>query len=110
SIDTLEAALPLADALLEGGLPIVEITFRTAVAAKVINILARERPQLLVGAGTVLTKENLLSAHGSGASFVVAPGINPELVRQAAQLDVPFLPGVATPTEIELALGLGCKL
>jgi 2-dehydro-3-deoxyphosphogluconate aldolase/(4S)-4-hydroxy-2-oxoglutarate aldolase len=110
AIDNPEAALPLADALLAGGLPIVEITFRTAAAAQVIQTIARERPHLLVGAGTVLTRENLLAARAAGARFAVAPGLNPDIVAQAAELGLPFIPGVATPSDIERALALGCAL
>ena len=110
AIDKVDTALPLADALLEGGLPIVEITFRTAAAAEVIRLLSKERPDLVVGAGTVLTRANLEAAKASGASFAVAPGLNPEIVKQAEHLDLPFVPGVATPTDIEAALGLECKL
>ena len=104
------AALPLADALLEGGLSVVEITFRTAAAPSVIQQLVKERPQLLVGAGTVLTQANLECALASGAAFAVAPGLNPQIVKQARTLGLPFIPGVATPTEIESALGQGCTL
>jgi 2-dehydro-3-deoxyphosphogluconate aldolase/(4S)-4-hydroxy-2-oxoglutarate aldolase len=110
AIEKVEAALPLADALLRGGLPVIEITFRTAAAAEVIRKLAQERPQLTVGAGTVLTAENLEVAKASGAAFAVAPGLNPEIVRLAQQLEMPFVPGVATPSDIEQALALGCKL
>jgi 2-dehydro-3-deoxyphosphogluconate aldolase/(4S)-4-hydroxy-2-oxoglutarate aldolase len=110
AIDSVEAALPLADALLQGGLPVVEITFRTAAAAEVIRVMAKERPQLLVGAGTVLTPENLETAKSSGAAFAVAPGLNPAIVKQARQIGLPFVPGVATPTDIEAGLALGCKL
>jgi 2-dehydro-3-deoxyphosphogluconate aldolase / (4S)-4-hydroxy-2-oxoglutarate aldolase len=109
AMDDPKSALPLADALLAGGLPIVEITFRTLAAAQVIEILARERPSLLVGAGTVLTRENLQAARASGARFAVAPGLNPEIVRLAREADLPFIPGVATPSEIEQALALGCR-
>jgi 2-dehydro-3-deoxyphosphogluconate aldolase/(4S)-4-hydroxy-2-oxoglutarate aldolase len=108
AVDQTEAALPLADALLAGGLPIVEVTFRTAAAAQVIQILARQRPNLLVGAGTVLTRENLQAAQAAGARFAVAPGLNPDIVAQAHQLGMPFIPGIATPSEIERALALGC--
>jgi len=110
AIEKAEAALPLADALLQGGLPVVEITFRTAAAAEVIRTLARERPQLIIGAGTVLTPSNLEAAQASGATFAVAPGLNPQMVKQAQQMGLPFVPGVATPTDIELGLNLGCKL
>lgn len=110
AIENPKAALPLADALLQGGLPVVEITFRTAAAAGVIRRLVQERPQLLVGAGTVLTPSNLEAARASGAAFAVAPGLNPQLVKEAEKLGLPFIPGVATPSEIESALGLGCRL
>jgi 2-dehydro-3-deoxyphosphogluconate aldolase/(4S)-4-hydroxy-2-oxoglutarate aldolase len=110
AIENVEAAIPLADALLEGGLPVVEITFRTAAAAEVIRKISHERPKLLVGAGTVLTAANLEAAKASGAAFAVAPGLNPQVVKQAQQLGLPFLPGIATPTDIEAALALGCKL
>jgi 2-dehydro-3-deoxyphosphogluconate aldolase / (4S)-4-hydroxy-2-oxoglutarate aldolase len=110
AIEEESAALPLADALLEGGLAVVEITFRTAAAAAVIRTISRERPQLLVGAGTVLTAANLEAAKASGASFGVAPGLNPQIVGRARQLGLPFVPGVATPTDIEQGLALGCKV
>jgi 2-dehydro-3-deoxyphosphogluconate aldolase/(4S)-4-hydroxy-2-oxoglutarate aldolase len=103
-------ALPLADALAEGGLPLVEITFRTAAAADAIRAIAGQRPNMVVGAGTILTLENLEAAKASGAAFAVAPGLNPHLVRHARQLGLPFIPGVATPTEIEQALSLDCRL
>ena len=110
AIDKVEDAIPLADSLLEGGLPVVEITFRTAAAAEVIRLMAKERPQLLVGAGTVLTAANLEAAKASGAAFAVAPGLNPRVIQQARQIGLPFVPGVATPTDIEAGLALGCKL
>jgi 2-dehydro-3-deoxyphosphogluconate aldolase/(4S)-4-hydroxy-2-oxoglutarate aldolase len=110
AIEQVDQALPLADALLAGGLPVVEITFRTAAAAEVIRTLSRERPQLLIGAGTVLTSANLEVAQASGAAFGVAPGLNPQIVNQARQLGLPFIPGVATPSEIEIGISLGCKL
>jgi 2-dehydro-3-deoxyphosphogluconate aldolase/(4S)-4-hydroxy-2-oxoglutarate aldolase len=108
AIEKVEHALPLADALIAGGLPVIEITFRTAAAAEVIRLLAKERPQLLVGAGTVLTSDNLKTAKDCGANFAVAPGLNPDIVRQARDLGLPFAPGVATPSDIELALAAGC--
>src|SRR5436190_466401 len=106
AIENADAAIPLADALLEGGLPVVEITFRTAAAAEAIRKIAKERPQLIVGAGTVLTAANLEAACASGAKFAVAPGLNPEIVKQARAMDFPFAPGVATPSDIELGLSL----
>jgi 2-dehydro-3-deoxyphosphogluconate aldolase/(4S)-4-hydroxy-2-oxoglutarate aldolase len=109
AIESAEAALPLADALLDGGLPVAEITFRTAAAAEVIEKLCRQRPQLLVGAGTVLTAANLEAAVACGARFGVAPGLNPRIVQQARQLRLPFIPGVTTASEIEEALELDCR-
>jgi len=110
AIEKVEAAVPLADALIQGGLPVVEITFRTTAAAEVIRILAKERPQLMVGAGTVLTVPNLEAAKANGAAVAVAPGLNPQIVKHAQQLGLPFVPGVATPTDIETGVSLGCKL
>jgi len=109
AIDSVDAALPLADALLKGGLPVIEVTFRTAAAAEVIELIADKRPQLLVGAGTVLTLENLHAAQDCGAKFCVAPGINPEIVAAAGEIGMPFVPGIATPSDIECGLSMGCK-
>ncbi|HXS68371.1 MAG TPA: bifunctional 4-hydroxy-2-oxoglutarate aldolase/2-dehydro-3-deoxy-phosphogluconate aldolase [Candidatus Polarisedimenticolia bacterium] len=110
AIENPEAAIPLADALIAGGLPVVEITFRTAAAAEVIRKLAKERPQLIVGAGTVLTTANVETAKSSGAAFAVAPGLNPQTLKHAQAAGLPFVPGIATPSDIELGLSLGCKL
>jgi 2-dehydro-3-deoxyphosphogluconate aldolase/(4S)-4-hydroxy-2-oxoglutarate aldolase len=110
AIDSIAHALPLADALLSGGLPVVEITFRTKAAADVIRLLSKERPELIVGAGTVLTPETAQTAVDAGARFAVAPGLNPRVVNAAGELNLPFVPGVANPTDIEAALDLGCKL
>ncbi|MGA2033191.1 MAG: bifunctional 4-hydroxy-2-oxoglutarate aldolase/2-dehydro-3-deoxy-phosphogluconate aldolase [Thermoguttaceae bacterium] len=110
AIDAPDAAIPLADALAEGGLPLAEITFRTEVAAQVIERIALERPSMLVGAGTVLTAANLAAAKSAGASFAVAPGLNAAIVGRAAELKIPFVPGVCTPSEIEQAFALKCRL
>lgn len=109
AIEKADAAIPLADALIEGGLPVVEITFRTAAAAEVIRKITKERPKVIVGAGTVLTPANLEAARASGAAFAVAPGLSPQIVKQAQAMGLPFMPGIATPTDIELGLSLGCK-
>ena len=107
AIESAEAALPLADALLEGGLPVVEVTFRTAAAADVISMLAEKRPELLVGAGTVVTRDNLEAAQACGAKFCVSPGLNPEILEKAGEINMPFLPGVCTPSDVERGLSLG---
>ena len=110
AIEDVNAAIPLADALIAGGLPVVEITFRTAAAADVIRKMTKERPQLIVGAGTVLNLANLEAAKAGGAAFAVAPGLNSQTVKQAQAMGLPFVPGIATPSDIELGLSLGCKL
>src|ERR1035438_6213001 len=94
AIEDVAAALPLADALAEGGLPVAEITFRTDAAASVIERIARERPEVLVGAGTILTTDNLMRAVECGAAFGVAPGFNPAIVARALELKFPFSPGI----------------
>jgi 2-dehydro-3-deoxyphosphogluconate aldolase / (4S)-4-hydroxy-2-oxoglutarate aldolase len=110
AIENAAAAIPLADALIAGGLPVVEITFRTAAAAEAIRKIAKERPQIIIGAGTVLTRANVEAAKASGAAFAVAPGLNPEIVKYAREVGLPFVPGVATPSDIEFGLSHGCKL
>jgi 2-dehydro-3-deoxyphosphogluconate aldolase/(4S)-4-hydroxy-2-oxoglutarate aldolase len=110
AIDDAGSALALADALIEGGLPVAEITFRTAAAAEVISKIARERPEVILGAGTVLTAENVRRATDAGARFGVAPGVNPDVVCEASRLGLPFVPGVVTPSEVEQALSLGAKV
>jgi 2-dehydro-3-deoxyphosphogluconate aldolase/(4S)-4-hydroxy-2-oxoglutarate aldolase len=102
------AAEPLAAALLEGGLRSVEVTFRTAAAADAIQAMAK-RPELLVGAGTVLTPEQVDRAVDAGARFVVSPGFGPTVVRRCAERGIPVFPGVATATEIQMALDAGLR-
>lgn len=110
ALENAEAVIPLADALIAGGLPVVEITFRTAAAAEAIRKIAKERPQLIVGAGTVLTTANVDAAKSAGAAFAVAPGLNPQTLKHAQSAGLPFIPGIATPSDIELGLSLGCHL
>jgi 2-dehydro-3-deoxyphosphogluconate aldolase/(4S)-4-hydroxy-2-oxoglutarate aldolase len=107
AIESVESASALGAALLEGGLPVAEVTFRTGAAAAVIASLRRQYPELLVGAGTVLTTEQVQRAFDAGASFAVAPGTNPRVVEEAQRVGLPFAPGVMTPSDIEAALGLG---
>lgn len=97
----------VATALKEGGLPCAEITFRTAAAAKAIEAIARTVPEVVVGAGTVLTVEQAQTAVAAGAMFIVAPGLNRKVVEFCLQRNIPVLPGVATPSEVEAALELG---
>lgn len=96
----------LADALVAGGLPCAEITFRTAAAPDAIRAMAR-RGDMIVGAGTVLSVDQVKQAVDAGATFVVAPGLNPKVVSYCLKRNIPVAPGVATPTDIETALDLG---
>ncbi len=100
------AAEPLADALVEGGLPVAEVTFRTAAAAESIRIIA-ERGDVLVGAGTVLTVDHLESAVEAGAQYIVSPGTSLKIIERCNELGVPVLPGAVTASEIQALLELG---
>jgi len=110
AIEDADSALALADALIEGGLPVAEITFRTEAAASVITKIVKERPDVLVGAGTILTVDNLKKAIDCGARFGVAPGLNPKVVEESVKRKFPFSPGIMTPSDIEAALGFGIKI
>jgi 2-dehydro-3-deoxyphosphogluconate aldolase/(4S)-4-hydroxy-2-oxoglutarate aldolase len=109
-LDRVESAEPLAEALLAGGLDIMEITFRTAAAEESIRRIAASFPEILLGAGTLLEREQLVRAQEAGASFGLAPGLNPQIVAAARELNFQFSPGVMTPSDVEHALSLGCKL
>lgn len=109
-LERVEDAVPLARALLEGGIPVAEVTFRTEAAAAGIAAIRRELPQMLVGAGTVLTTEQTAAAIESGAQFVVAPGSNDRVIEGVLAAGIPMIPGVATPSEIEAALERGLRV
>src|SRR3984893_13984622 len=100
-------AVPLARALYEGGLPVIEITLRTAAAPAAIAAIARELPQIVVGAGTLLRAADIATAVHAGARFLVSPGMIPELAAAALSAELPYLPGVATPSEVMGARSLG---
>ena len=108
-IDDPDNAVPLAAALSEGGLACAEITFRTAGAKEALRRIAAERPELLAGAGTVLTPQQAREARDAGAQFVVAPGFNPAVVDYCLEHDIPVYPGVCTPTDVEAALSKGLR-
>lgn len=103
-------AEPLAEALLAAGLDLIEVTLRTAAAAAALGRIIRRFPEMLVGAGTVITREQGERCLDLGVSFAVAPGFNPETVRLFEQGGVPFIPGVLSPSEIESAYAHGCSL
>jgi len=109
-LDDAKDAAPLAEALCEGGLPCAEVTFRTAAAADVIRIMSEKYPEMLVGAGTVLTKEQVDKAVECGAKFIVSPGLNPEIVKYCIEKGIPITPGTQTPSEMEQAIELGLKV
>ena len=107
AIDDAEKAVPLAQALVKGGLPAAEVTFRTAAAEDAIRRIVAEVPDMLVGAGTVLTKEQADRAIAAGAQFIVSPGFNPEITRYVLDQGVAMMPGTATPGEMEQAMSMG---
>jgi 2-dehydro-3-deoxyphosphogluconate aldolase/(4S)-4-hydroxy-2-oxoglutarate aldolase len=100
-------AVPLARALFEGGLSVIEVTLRTAAAPSAIAAIARELPQVVVGAGTLLRAADIATAVHAGARFLVSPGMIPELAAAALSAELPYLPGVATPSEVMAARALG---
>ena len=106
-LDDAKDAKALGDALMKGGLPAAEVTFRTAAAEESIRIMAKEFPDMLVGAGTVLTTEQADRAMAAGAKFIVAPGFNPTVVKHCLEKGYPVCPGVQTPSEMEQAMELG---
>ena len=107
AIDDADKAVPLAKALRDGGLPAAEITFRTAAAEEAIRRISEECPDVLVGAGTVLTKDQCDRAIAAGAKFVVTPGFNPEMIEYIKSTGIPMMPGAATPGEMEQAMSMG---
>ena len=107
ALENAEQAVPLAKALIDGGLPCAEVTFRTAAAEESIRQMTRHFPDMLVGAGTILTAEQADKAVAAGAKFIVSPGLNEEVVRHCQKIGVHIIPGVATPSEVEKALSLG---
>lgn len=108
-IDDVADAKPLANALLEGGLNIIEVTFRTAAAAGAIEAIANEFPEMLVGAGTVVTPEQAKIAIESGSKFGLAPGTDPETIAYFKEREIPFIPGIMTPSDIQAAIKAGCQ-
>ena len=106
-LDDAKDAEALGNALVAGGLPAAEVTFRTAAAEESIRIMAEKCEGLLVGAGTVLTVEQVDRAVAAGAKFIVSPGLNPKVVKHCLEIGVPVTPGTQTPTEMEQAIELG---
>lgn len=103
-------AVPLADALIKGGLPCAEVTFRTDAAEESIRRICESFPDMLVGAGTVLTTEQVERAYKAGAKFIVSPGFDPEIIDYCISIGLPVLPGCITPSEIAQAVKRGLKV
>lgn len=109
-LDRVEDAKPLAEALIRGGLPVAEVTFRTEAAEESIRTMKREFPEMLVGAGTVINTEQAKRALNAGASFIVSPGTSEKVLQFAIDNEIPVFPGTCTPTEIMTALEYGLEI
>ena len=109
-LEDVKDAVPLAEALVEGGLPCAEVTFRTEAAEESIRLMAEQFPDMLVGAGTVLTKEQVDAAVAAGAKFIVSPGFDPEIVDYCLEKEIPVYPGCVSPSEVAQAVKRGLKV
>lgn len=109
SIEQVEHAVPLAKALLAGGIEAIELTFRTPAALEALKAIADHVPEMLIGVGTILTPEQVLQVKEAGAHFAVSPGMNPRVIQAAIDANVPFAPGISTPSDLEAAIELGCR-
>jgi len=110
-IEKEENAIPTAKALLEGGVRVIELALRTPAALPSISLIAKEVPQMYIGVGTIIEPgQAAIAKKENGTRFGVSPGINPEIVKEAIAAGLPFAPGVATPSEIEQAVALGCRV
>ena len=107
AIDSVEDAVPLADALAEGGMPAIEVTLRTAAAFDAIARLQKERPKLLIGAGTIVSAAQMKTCAALGVRFAISPGLTPALLEVAHELRMPYLPGTATASDVMVGLQHG---
>ncbi|EGQ8045368.1 TPA: bifunctional 4-hydroxy-2-oxoglutarate aldolase/2-dehydro-3-deoxy-phosphogluconate aldolase [Vibrio parahaemolyticus] len=107
AIDKAEDIIPLGKILAENGLPAAEITFRSAAAAEAIRLLRETQPDMLIGAGTVLNREQAIAAKEAGATFIVSPGFNPNTVKACQEIGIDIVPGVNNPSTVEAALEMG---
>src|ERR1700757_4576606 len=108
-VDSATDTLFLAEALLKGGLPVIELTFRTGAAAESIAAVRKQFSEMLVGAGTIVSQEQFQQAVDAGAQFLVSPGFDPRLTGTAVEKGVPYLPGIASASELQGALALGIR-
>ncbi len=109
-LDELDAAVPVAEALLRGGVTAMELTLRTPAAFAAAAAIRGACPEMRVGIGTILSPDQVDAALAAGAEFGVSPGVNPEIIRKAAAAGLPFGPGVMTPTDVDIAIREGCRL
>jgi len=109
-VDNAADAVPLAETLLKAGINIMELTLRTPAAIESLKAIVKNAPEMAAGIGTILFPGQLEEVMGAGAAFGVAPGMNPNIVKMAADAKFPFAPGIATPSDIEAALGFGCRI
>ena len=109
SVEKIEHAVPLAKALLAGGIDVIELTLRTPIGLNAVKLIANEVPEMVVGVGTILTPETAVAVKKAGAHFGVAPGMNPRVVKAAREAGLPFAPGICTPSDLEAAIELGCR-
>lgn len=109
SVEKTEHAAPIAKALLAGGIDVIELTLRTSAALDAVKAIAREVPEILLGVGTILTPEQAAEVKAAGAHFGVSPGMNPRVIKAAAECGLPFAPGICTPSDLEAAIELGCR-
>ncbi|RMD79687.1 MAG: bifunctional 4-hydroxy-2-oxoglutarate aldolase/2-dehydro-3-deoxy-phosphogluconate aldolase [Lentisphaerae bacterium] len=109
-VNTVDDGLRLCEALLAGGLNVIEITFRTEAAADTIAAIKQRFPDILLGAGTLIRVDDVRKAREAGAVFGVSPGLNPEVLQEAQRVGLEFFPGVCTPTDVEHALKYGAKI
>jgi len=109
-IENEQNAVPTAKALLEGGVTVIELTLRTPAALPSISLIAKEVPQIYIGIGTIIEPGQAAAVKKENVRFGVSPGLNPEIIREAVAVDLPFVPGIATPSELEQAISLGCRL
>ncbi len=107
AVDNAEDIIPLGKALAENGLPAAEITFRSDAAAEAIRLLKQHQPEMLIGAGTVLNRGQVIAAKEAGASFIVSPGFNPNTVKACQELNIDIVPGINNPSAVEAALEMG---
>ena len=109
-LDDADDAAPLAEALIKGGLPCAEVTFRTEAAEESIRIMSEKYPEMLVGAGTILTVDQVDRAVAAGAKFIVSPGFDPEIVDYCLKKNIPVFPGCVSPSEVAQAVKRGLKV